>query len=107
MSLLLVRHGQASAGSDNYDRLSERGWQQSRRLGAWLASTGHDFDAVVLGGMRRHQETFDAIAVCADSLVAIVVSPTPESIAALPAKTAAPVYSFDPTIKSACPRLFL
>jgi broad specificity phosphatase PhoE len=62
MSLLLVRHGQASAGTDNYDRLSERGWQQSRRLGHWLATTGHDFDAVVLGTMRRHRETFEAIA---------------------------------------------
>jgi broad specificity phosphatase PhoE len=62
MSLLLVRHGQASAGSDNYDRLSERGWLQSRRLGHWLATTGHDFDAIVLGTMRRHRETFEAIA---------------------------------------------
>jgi broad specificity phosphatase PhoE len=76
MSLLLVRHGQASAGTDNYDRLSERGWQQSRRLGSWLAATGHDFDAVVLGTMRRHRETFDAIAegyVAADRTLAMPV----------------------------------
>lgn len=62
MSLLLVRHGQASAGSDDYDRLSDRGHRQSRRLGDWLADTGHRFDAVVLGGMRRHRQTFDGIA---------------------------------------------
>ena len=61
MSLLLVRHGQASAGSADYDRLSERGLQQSTRLGAWLADTRHQFDAVVVGGMRRHRQTFDGI----------------------------------------------
>ena len=62
MSLLLVRHGQASAGSDDYDRLSSRGQEQSARLGRWLADTGHGFDAVVVGRMRRHQQTFEAIA---------------------------------------------
>ncbi len=62
MSLMLVRHGQASAGTDNYDRLSERGVEQSRRLGEWLLRSGHRFDAVVVGGMRRHRQTFEAIA---------------------------------------------
>ncbi|KFN43429.1 histidine phosphatase family protein [Arenimonas oryziterrae] len=62
MSLLLVRHGQASAGTSDYDRLSERGIAQSRRLGDWLTQTGHGFDAVVVGGMRRHRQTYDAIA---------------------------------------------
>ena len=28
MTLLGVRHGQASYGSEDYDRLSELGWQQ-------------------------------------------------------------------------------
>jgi broad specificity phosphatase PhoE len=62
MSLLLVRHGQASAGSDNYDRLSDRGHEQSRRLGRWLAASGHRFDRVVVGGMHRHKQTLEAIA---------------------------------------------
>jgi broad specificity phosphatase PhoE len=62
MSLLLVRHGQASAGAADYDRLSERGVLQSQRLGRWLADSGHRFDAVLVGGMRRHRQTFDAIA---------------------------------------------
>lgn len=61
MSVLLVRHGQASAGSDDYDRLSDRGHRQSQRLGEWLAATGHRFDAVVSGGMRRHRQTEAAI----------------------------------------------
>ena len=36
--LLLVRHGQASFGADDYDVLSERGWAQARLLGTWLPS---------------------------------------------------------------------
>lgn len=62
MSLLLVRHGQASYGAADYDQLSERGWEQSRRLGQWLARGGHRFGAVVVGGMRRHRETAEAVA---------------------------------------------
>lgn len=62
MSLLLVRHGQASYGAADYDQLSERGWEQSRRLGQWLARGGHAFRAVVVGGMRRHRETAEAVA---------------------------------------------
>ena len=62
MSLLLVRHGQASAGAADYDHLSDLGTLQSQRLGHWLASSGHDFDSVLVGGMRRHRQTFEAIA---------------------------------------------
>ena len=35
--LIIVRHGQASFLSGNYDQLSERGALQSQRLGTWLA----------------------------------------------------------------------
>jgi len=62
VSLILVRHGQASYGAADYDQLSERGWDQSRRLGHWLARGGHRFGAVVVGGMRRHRETAEAVA---------------------------------------------
>lgn len=62
MTLLLVRHGQASFGAADYDNLSERGWTQSRRLGAWLAKGRHRFRAVVVGGMRRHRQTAEAVA---------------------------------------------
>lgn len=62
MTLLLVRHGQASFGAADYDQLSERGHVQSRRLGDWLAGGGHRFRAVVVGGMRRHRQTADGIA---------------------------------------------
>ena len=62
MTLLLVRHGQASFGATDYDNLSERGHEQSRRLGEWLLRGGHRFEAVVVGGMRRHQQTAEGVA---------------------------------------------
>ena len=58
--LLLVRHGQASWASDDYDVLSDVGWEQSRLLGKALAARGITPDAVVTGGMRRHRETAEA-----------------------------------------------
>jgi broad specificity phosphatase PhoE len=58
--LLLVRHGQASWDSDDYDVLSGTGWEQSRLLGKALAARGITPDLVVVGGMRRHRETAEA-----------------------------------------------
>ena len=58
--LLLVRHGQASWDSEDYDVLSATGWEQSRLLGKALAARGIVPDAVVIGGMRRHRETAEA-----------------------------------------------
>ncbi len=62
MTLMLVRHGQASYGAADYDNLSERGHLQSRRLGDWLVRGGHRFEAVVVGGMRRHRQTAEGVA---------------------------------------------
>ena len=60
--LLIVRHGQATVGVGNYDQLSERGWEQSRRLGAWLrAHHPEGFAHVVTGDMQRHKQTLEAI----------------------------------------------
>jgi broad specificity phosphatase PhoE len=59
--VLLVRHGQASFGTDDYDVLSDTGWQQGRLLGAWLRSQGVTPAAVVRGDMRRHRETAEAL----------------------------------------------
>ena len=58
--LLLVRHGQASWGSADYDVLSETGWEQSRLLGRALAARGVSPALAVVGGMRRHRETAQA-----------------------------------------------
>ncbi len=54
---MLVRHGQASFGSEDYDVLSSRGVRQSRKLATSLAE--HDVVPTTLlhGGMRRQRET--------------------------------------------------
>ncbi len=55
--LLLVRHGQASWGEADYDRLSPRGVEQSRLLGAALAGRAVRPDLVLRGSLRRHRQT--------------------------------------------------
>ena len=61
-NLYLVRHGQASFGSADYDKLSELGVRQSVRLGQWFAHKGIEFDAVLTGTLRRQIETLDGMA---------------------------------------------
>lgn len=56
-TLTLVRHGQASFMSDDYDRLSPLGFEQARALGEYGASRGVMFDAAYVGPLRRHAET--------------------------------------------------
>lgn len=60
--ILAIRHAQASFDADDYDQLSTLGEDQALRLGRWLAAD-HDigFDAVVVGAMRRHQQTLAGI----------------------------------------------
>jgi broad specificity phosphatase PhoE len=55
--LLLVRHGQASFGTDDYDVLSPLGHQQAALLGARLAPLADGIRRVVSGGLRRQRET--------------------------------------------------
>ena len=54
--VLLVRHGQASFGGPDYDRLSEIGERQSRLVGERLAALG-PVDRVVHGSLRRQRQT--------------------------------------------------
>ena len=51
------RHGQGSFGTDNYDRLSERGALQARILGQHLATCHIHFDAVYTGSLERQRDT--------------------------------------------------
>jgi broad specificity phosphatase PhoE len=55
--VLLIRHGQASFGEADYDRLSGVGEEQSRRLGAWLKNAGPSPELVATGRMQRHLRT--------------------------------------------------
>lgn len=54
---LLIRHGQASFGAGDYDKLSAIGEQQSRQLGQWLRQTSQQPDLIVAGSMQRHLRT--------------------------------------------------
>ncbi|MFM7330766.1 MAG: histidine phosphatase family protein [Brachymonas sp.] len=60
-TLTLVRHGQASFGAADYDNLSPLGQQQSQQLGAYFRAKGRRFDAVFVGTLRRHAQTFEGI----------------------------------------------
>jgi len=55
--LYLIRHGQASYGAANYDKLSDLGHQQARWLGEYYQRQGLEFGHVLTGSMVRHQET--------------------------------------------------
>ena len=54
-TVLLIRHGQASYGQADYDRLSPRGAEQAKAVGAWLAT--QKLDAVFAGPHVRQRET--------------------------------------------------
>ena len=55
--VLLVRHGQASFGDDDYDRLSDLGRRQAQRTGRWLRVRGLRRPVAVHGSLRRQRDT--------------------------------------------------
>jgi broad specificity phosphatase PhoE len=55
--LTLVRHGQASYMSHEYDRLSAMGEEQAARLGRYWAKHRIAFDRVISGPAERHLRT--------------------------------------------------
>ncbi|TDR41638.1 broad specificity phosphatase PhoE [Tahibacter aquaticus] len=64
--LLLIRHAQASFGTDDYDRLSERGLRQAELLAQWLAAQPQlEFAHVVAGAQKRHAQTLHALQLAA------------------------------------------
>ena len=55
--IYLVRHGQASFGERDYDKLSPLGHEQSELVANYLTAKGIVFDAVFGGSLTRHQQT--------------------------------------------------
>lgn len=53
----LIRHAQASFGSEDYDQLSELGRRQARALGGHIRQHGMPLDVLVSGSLRRHVDT--------------------------------------------------
>jgi len=61
-TLYLARHAQASFFEEDYDQLSELGYEQARRLGQYFVEKKMSFDAVISGPARRHLDTAAATA---------------------------------------------
>ena len=74
-TLYLVRHGQASFGSHDYDRLSELGERQCAALGAWMQRRGLRFEAVLRGSLRRHRQSLAALSRALPDLPAAIEWP--------------------------------
>lgn len=67
-TVALVRHGQASFGTADYDRLSELGARQCGALGRYWAERGRGFDRVLTGTLKRHSQSLQAIALALPGL---------------------------------------
>ncbi len=72
-TLLLIRHGQASYGEADYDKLSPLGFAQARLVGALLAS--QKIDALFSGPLRRQVETAAALRETATAIPVATVVP--------------------------------
>lgn len=72
-TLFLVRHGQASFGSDDYDRLSPIGVQQATHLRDHLNENSVELHAIRSGRLQRQRRTAEILASAAG--VPITVSP--------------------------------
>lgn len=60
--IYLIRHGQASFGTDNYDQLSALGREQSSILGRYFAGLGEPIDRIYTGSLARQHATAQLIA---------------------------------------------
>lgn len=67
--LVLLRHGQGSLGSEDYDRLSPIGREQSRLLGQRLAVELDQGWPAWSGSLRRHRQTLNALPARAEAYI--------------------------------------
>jgi broad specificity phosphatase PhoE len=75
--IYLIRHGQASFGTDNYDQLSAVGREQSAILGSYFAGLGEPIHRIYTGTLERQRETAQ--------LVAAALAPNPPPLTVEPA----------------------
>ncbi|KIN70198.1 Phosphoglycerate mutase family protein [Sulfitobacter noctilucicola] len=59
--LLVIRHGQASFGHDDYDVLSDLGHQQAEAVGALLREMAWVPDRLVTGTLKRQRDTLTSM----------------------------------------------
>lgn len=55
--IYLIRHGQASFGLDDYDKLSDLGVEQAKFLSNVLKERNLNFSSVISGSMKRQRDT--------------------------------------------------
>ena len=79
-SIYLIRHGQASFGSDNYDRLSELGRRQAQLTGEYLASAGIRFDAAYSGPLERQKDTGELVLAAQEGAPGLIEDPRLEEV---------------------------
>jgi broad specificity phosphatase PhoE len=72
-SLFLIRHGQASYGELDYDRLSARGLEQAQAVGRWLAKAR--LDTLYAGPLKRQQQTIQIASEVAGAVPAFATLP--------------------------------
>jgi len=59
--IFLIRHGQASFGQEDYDKLSPVGVRQAKIVARYLSKVGKPFDAVYCGKMNRQVKTAEEL----------------------------------------------
>lgn len=73
-TVFLIRHGQASYGEADYDRLSTHGQDQARALGKWMARAR--LDAIYTGPLKRQIQTAAFAREASDALGIALPAPT-------------------------------
>lgn len=74
-NLLIIRHGQASFGAENYDQLSPLGQRQADLTGEFLHQMGTRFSAAYSGDLSRQRETGERILDQLDEAPDLIVDP--------------------------------
>lgn len=74
-AVYVVRHGQASFGAADYDRLSPQGERQAQLLGDFLKARCIEPTTLVAGGLRRQQATAVHLARAAEWSPPVTVDP--------------------------------
>jgi broad specificity phosphatase PhoE len=74
-NLLIIRHGQASFGADNYDQLSTLGQHQAYLTGEFLSQSGVQLSAAFSGDLSRQCETGERILAQLDNAPSLVIDP--------------------------------
>lgn len=74
-TIYLIRHGQASFGSDDYDKLSELGERQAEHVGYYLRDHGITLDAAYSGDLKRQRRTAELVLASQPAAVSHTIDP--------------------------------